>query len=222
LGRVMIYPSLLSADFSQLAKEIISVEKAGADGIHIDVMDGHFVPNITIGPVVVKSIRKVTKLPFWAHLMVEEPDKHIRAFQEVGVEGLFVHPETGQDMRYLSERIHKLGMQAGISINPETSVESIKGVLEYFEKIMVMIVHPGFGGQPFNVKMVPKITEIKRFISSWDHSPLIEVDGGINNQTAPSVVKAGADTLIAGSAIFCSRDPAGALKSIRRMVEAVH
>ena len=219
MRRIEIYPSILSADFSRLADQIAQVEKAGADGIHMDVMDGHFVPNISFGPVVVRSIRKTTRLCFWAHLMIENPNQYLEPFCKAGVEGIFVHPETGEDMAALSEQIHAMDMEAGVAINPETGIDVIEASLPHFERVLVMTVHPGFGGQSFMAEPLEKIITLKKRTASWSRPPLIEVDGGIDVQTAPPTVRAGADALVAGSAIFGTEDPAAALKAIRKAAE---
>ena len=219
MRKIAIYPSILSADFSRLREEILLVEKAGADGIHLDVMDGHFVPNISFGPVVVCSIRKVTNLPFWAHLMIEEPDKYLEVFKNCGVEGIVVHPETGKDISYLADRIHNLGLKAGVALNPETNIEVIENTLDQFERILIMTVHPGFGGQSFIPGPLKKITALRGIVASFSSPPVIEVDGGIDLRTAPRVVNAGADALVIGSAIFRTDDPASALVGIRNEVE---
>lgn len=219
MARIAICPSILDADFSCLAKEIQSVEMSGADCIHMDVMDGHFVPNLSFGPVVISSLRRVTQLPFWSHLMIEQPEKYIPLFYEAGSNGIYVHPETNTNIETLSDQIHNLGMEAGIVLNPETTVDSVKSIINQFERILVMTVHPGFGGQKFMHDMVNKIRVIRRLTSSWKQRPLMEVDGGINLETAPYVVGAGADILVIGSAIFGSGDPGKTLMQIRNKCE---
>jgi ribulose-phosphate 3-epimerase len=219
LRKIEIYPSILSADFSRLADQITQVEKAGANGIHLDVMDGHFVPNISFGPVVVRSIRKTTRLCFWAHLMIENPGQYLEPFHNAGVDGIFIHPETGDDITVLSEQIHGLDMEAGVAINPETGVDIIEASLRHFERILVMTVNPGFGGQSFMAEPLEKIIALKEITASWSRPLFIEVDGGIDVQTAPPTVRAGADALVAGSAIFGKDDPVAALNAIRKAAE---
>ena len=219
MRKIEIYPSILSADFSCLADQIAQVEEAGADGIHLDVMDGHFVPNISFGPVVVRSIRKTTRLCFWAHLMIENPGHYVEPFHKAGVEGIFIHPETGDDITALSEQIHALDMEAGVAINPETSIDVVEASLRHFERVLIMTVHPGFGGQSFMAEPLEKIITLNELAASWPRPPLIEVDGGIDVQTAPPTVRAGADALVAGSAIFGKDGPAAALNAIRKAAE---
>lgn len=221
MGKIAIYPSILSADFARLAEEISLIEEAGADGIHLDVMDGHFVPNISFGPVIIRSIRKVTSLCLWAHLMIEEPGKYLKVFRDAGVDGIIVHPEIEEDLKTLADQIHDLDIQAGVALNPESGIEMIEEVLDRFERILVMTVHPGFGGQSFIPEPLEKITALKRRITPWPHPPLIGVDGGIDVNTAPKAVRAGADVLIVGSAIFRADNPTSALQHIRREVEKV-
>jgi ribulose-phosphate 3-epimerase len=220
LGRIKIYPSLLAADFSCLAEQIRCVEEAGADGLHLDIMDGHFVPNISFGPVVIRSIRKITRLPFWAHLMIEEPEKYIEAFQRAGVEGIVVHAEIQSDLSSLAAQIHGLGLEAGVSLNPETGTELIKNVLDQFERIMIMTVRPGFGGQSFMETSLKKISALKDYMISMNTHPLFEVDGGVDVHTAGKAAQAGGDILIAGSAIFHDENPGKALHAIRLAAES--
>lgn len=215
MERIKIYPSVLSADFRCLAEQIRTVEDAGADGIHLDVMDGHFVPNITFGPVVIRWIRRLTRLSCWAHLMIMEPEKYIPAFHEIGMDGITVHPETGHDLSALSAQIQGLGMKAGLALNPETDASVIEPVLDRFERVLVMTVRPGFGGQAFMEDQVEKIRQLRRMTSSRAVPFEIDVDGGIDPGTAPVVVRAGASGLVAGSAIFSQPDPAKAMDAIR-------
>jgi len=221
LGRVAIYPSILSADFACLKEQLKSVERAGADGIHLDVMDGHFVPNLTFGPIVIQWLRKITTLPFWAHLMIEEPGRYIPEFHKAGVNGIYVHPNADRDPVDLATQIRQLGLQPGLAINPDEDIEPLAPLFKHFEHFLIMTVHPGFGGQEFMPEPVNHIKFIRSSTSDWPNPPHIDVDGGINVETAPKVVWAGADGLIAGSAIFGEPDPASALRTIRTVAETV-
>ena len=215
----MICPSLLSADFSKLAEEIRIVENNGADGIHLDVMDGHFVPNLTIGPMIVESIRKVTQLPIWCHLMIEEPEKFIQSFRNAGADGIYVHQEVKASFLSLLNLIRELGIESGAVINPETEFNSIKPYLEHLNRILVMTVHPGFGGQQFIVEQLEKIRDIRRVIDQSGYELFIEVDGGVNLETVSSVVEAGGDILAIGSAIYHNPEPGQMLKEIRKVAD---
>ena len=209
---IKIAPSLLSADFSCLGEEIRRVEAAGADMIHVDVMDGHFVPNITVGPVVVKHIRKVTRLPLDIHLMIENPQAYVDDFIKAGGDLITVHIETIgiAELSNVARRLKDKGVGRGISLNPSTPLEKIAGVLDMVDFVLVMSVNPGFGGQSFMPEAVPKIRELRRRFNGD-----IAVDGGINEQTAPQVIDAGANVLAAGSYIFGAQDPKTAMERIR-------
>ncbi len=216
-GRVIIVaPSLLSADFSRLADEIRSVERSGADMLHIDVMDGHFVPNITVGPVVVRHIRKVTKLPLDVHLMIEEPERFIQPFADAGSNLLTVHAEALTRAGFLRIRrsLRRRGIRCGISLNPGTSLARIEPLLGLVDFVLVMSVVPGFGGQAFIPSVLPKIRRLRE-----QYSGDIAVDGGINDRTAALAIKAGANVLAAGSYIFGARDVASAIERIRHAGE---
>jgi len=214
ISMVLVAPSILSADFSRLGEEIKEIEKAGADWVHIDVMDGHFVPNITIGPIVVSKIRKISNLFFDVHLMIENPEKYIESFSKAGADLITIHAEACEDKKTLIDKIKKLDCKAGISINPETSVDEIKDFIKDVDLILVMSVHPGFGGQSFISDVVPKIKEIRKIIDKTGKDIYLEVDGGINEKTAKIVKENGADVLVAGNYIF-SNEYKSAIKSLK-------
>lgn len=213
-----IAPSILAADFSRLGDEVRRVEEAGADLIHIDVMDGHFVPNLSMGPMIVKSLRKVTKLPFSVHLMVENPEPFIQPFIRAGADIVIVHIEAFRNLYHTIQAIKKLGKKAGIALNPPTPLCSIQYLLEDLEVILIMSVDPGFGGQSFMPNMLPKIKSAKQMIEEQALEIDLAVDGGVNKVTAPSVVEAGANVLVMGSAIFREDDVVAAITNIRKLV----
>ena len=206
-----IAPSILSADFANLAADIKKVERAGCDMIHIDVMDGHFVPNITVGPVVVGAIRRVTRLPLDTHLMIEDPERYLESFVKAGSDSLTIHAETcGRKTAALLKKIRALGVRSGVSINPATPLSKIDDYLAASDLVLLMTVNPGFGGQAFMRDVLPKIAKLRaRFNGD------IQVDGGINKDTAPEAVAAGANILVAGTAIFGSSDVTQAIKELR-------
>lgn len=203
---IKVAPSILSADFRNLEAELKKVEAAGADLIHIDVMDGHFVPNITIGPLIVKACRKATKLPLDVHLMIENPDRYIPDFAKAGADIITIHVEAAKNLEADIELIRQNNAAPGVVVNPGTPVESVFHVLDRVAMVLLMSVNPGFEGQKFMPEVLPKIRELKSLVVSRKLSVDIEVDGGINLQTAKEVVKAGANVLVAGSAIFYADD----------------
>jgi len=215
LKKVIVAPSILSADFADLKKELKRIKAAGADWVHVDVMDGHFVPNITIGAPVVKSLKKATKLPLDVHLMISNPEKYWKDFQKAGADIIVFHAETAQNSKKLLKAIKSSGSKAGISIKPKTSVSKIKPLLSLADLVLVMTVEPGFGGQSFMTGMVSKIKQLRKIIDEKKYKCLIEVDGGINAQTAKVCVSAGADALVSGNYIFSAVDMKNAVHSLR-------
>jgi len=202
--RVKLAPSILSADFARLGEQVAEATKAGADYIHVDVMDGHFVPNITIGAPVVASIRSWTDLPLDVHLMIERPEAHISQFAEAGADIITVHVEAASHLHRLVEAIKGLGVRAGVSLNPATPLSSLDEVLPLLDLVLVMTVNPGFGGQTFIGSMMDKISRLRKILDDRQLRVELEVDGGINVNTAPRVVEAGARVLVAGAAVFNS------------------
>ncbi|MBN1481055.1 ribulose-phosphate 3-epimerase [candidate division KSB1 bacterium] len=212
---VKMAPSVLSADFSRLGEQIMSVENAGADWIHLDIMDGHFVPNITFGPLIIAGIRKLTTLPLDAHLMIENADDYLESFSDAGVDQITVHVEACPHLWATIDKIHSLGRKAGVTLNPATPVSLLEPVLHKVELVLVMTVEPGFGGQQFIPEMLDKIVFLHDFKRQHALDYEIQVDGGINETTAPSVVKAGATVLVAGSSIFDAAHIADAFQRIK-------
>jgi ribulose-phosphate 3-epimerase len=210
-----IAPSILSADFAKLGEEITAVEKAGADYIHVDVMDGHFVPNITIGPLIVEAIRPVTKLPLDVHLMIDNPDQYIEAFAKAGADYITVHVEACRHLHRTIHHIKSFGIKAGVVLNPATPVNTIEHILKDIDMVLLMSVNPGFGGQKFIPEVLPKIRKVKEMADSIGKEIEIEIDGGVNSETARLCIEAGANVLVAGSAIYDQEDYAAAISLIR-------
>ncbi len=202
MAHTLIAPSILAADFSKLGEEVRAVDAAGADMIHVDVMDGHFVPNISIGPGVVKSIRPHTTLPFDVHLMIAPVDPYIQAFRDAGADIITVHPEAGPHIHRTLQAIRATGAKAGVSLNPGTPVEAVDPIIDLVDLILVMSVNPGFGGQSFIETALLKIEKLRRKIDATGRDIILEVDGGVNAKTAPSVIAAGATALVAGTAVY--------------------
>ncbi|MFP3124115.1 ribulose-phosphate 3-epimerase [Ectobacillus funiculus] len=212
---IKIAPSILSADFARLGEEIKDVEKGGADYIHVDVMDGHFVPNITIGPLIVEAIRPITSLTLDVHLMIEQPDRYIPEFAKAGADIITVHVEACPHLHRTIQLIRSFGIKAGVVLNPHTPVSTIQHVLEDIDMVLLMTVNPGFGGQSFIHSVLPKIQEVSRMVRERGLQVDIEVDGGVNVETARLCVEAGANVLVAGSAIYNEKDRAQAIRVIR-------
>ena len=213
--KILIAPSLLSADFGRLAEEIREVEKGGCDLLHLDIMDGHFVPNLTIGPPVVRSVRRVTKLPLDAHLMIEEPIRYVEDYRKAGADWITIHVEATDKVAKTLEAIAKLGAKVGISLRPKTPLEAILPFLSKLHLVLVMTVEPGFGGQSFMPGMLEKVRTLRSKFKG-----LISVDGGINAQNAADCLKAGADILVAGTAIFGEPDRTAAILNLRHALTA--
>ncbi|QRK09350.1 ribulose-phosphate 3-epimerase [Archangium violaceum] len=213
--RVLVSPSLLSSDFGRLAEEVRAVEAAGADWIHVDVMDGRFVPNITLGPVVVEAIKKAATRPLDVHLMIVEPEKYVEAFAKAGADVLTVHVEACTHLHRVLQQIRHAGAKPAVVLNPATPLSAVEEVLGDVEMVLLMSVNPGFGGQSFIAPTVDKVRRLRAMLDARGLSTHIEVDGGINAETARRVVDAGADVLVAGSYVFGSKDYAAAIRSLR-------
>ena len=203
---ILIAPSILSADGGRLSEEIAAVEKAGADWIHVDVMDGHFVPNITMGPGIISALRKTTKLPFDVHLMIENPENYIESFAKAGADIITVHVEAANHLHRMIDLIKKCGKKAGVSLNPTTPLTRIENIFRDIELLLVMTVNPGFGGQKFIENTLPKISRASQMLKGLPNKPLLEVDGGVNLQNIKSIVEAGAHVIVAGASIFGTSD----------------
>jgi ribulose-phosphate 3-epimerase len=215
----IISPSILSADFSRLGEEARAVEAAGADWLHVDVMDGHFVPNITIGPMVVKALRPHVSIPLDVHLMVAPVDPYLEAFREAGADIMTVHPEAGPHLDRTVKRIRELGAKAGVAFNPSTPPDTIQWMLDDIDLVLVMSVNPGFGGQSFIGAQVDKIARLRAMFDEAGRDIIIEVDGGITPETAPACLRAGANALVAGTAVFRG-GPSAYAANIRALREA--
>lgn len=212
---VKIAPSILASDFSKLGEEILKVEKAGADLIHIDVMDGHFVPNISIGPPVVKCLRKITKLPFDVHLMIDNADKYIDSFIDAGADIISVHMENNPHIHRTIQHIKKKGIKASIVLNPSTSLNTLEWILDDVDMVLLMTVNPGFGGQSFIEGMVEKVRELRKLLNMRGKKIDIEVDGGIDAENIYRVTEAGANVLVAGSTVYNAPDTAEIIRNLK-------
>ena len=216
----LIAPSILSADFSRLGEEVKAVERVGADWIHVDVMDGHFVPNITIGTLVVEAVKRVTELPLDVHLMIEDPDQYLEDFARAGSTLMTVQVEACVHVHRTIQAIKALDVKAGVALNPATPLSTIEWILEDVDLVLIMSVNPGFGGQKFIPQALQKIRDLKAMIRAKNPNVLIEVDGGINQETIQSAAEAGADVFVAGSAIFGSSDYGKAVRKLRSLIES--
>jgi len=213
--RILMAPSILSADFTRLGEAVELIAAGGADFIHVDVMDGHFVPNLTIGPPVVKALKRATDVPLDVHLMIDNADWTVQWYLDAGADWVTVHAEACDHLHRVLQTIKASGAKAGVSLNPGTPVETVRDVLGLADMVLLMSVNPGFGGQSFIPRVIDKTRELARMCAEEGASPLIQIDGGIDATTAPLVAAAGARCLVAGSAIYCAEDPVAAMQAIR-------
>ena len=213
-----IAPSILSADFSRLKDEIQAVEAAGADWLHVDVMDGHFVPNLTIGPVVVEWVRKVTKIPLDVHLMITDPDKYAPEFIKAGADWVSIHPDTCTNPNATLKKIHEIGAKASVAVNPDVPLEKVKDCFPDIDMILMMTVFPGFGGQAFIPDVLPKIEQVRKIIDERKLPIIVEADGGIKTDNIERVFRAGAEVIVSGSGIFKTPNYAGTIRQMRQAV----
>ena len=218
-GKPRIAPSILAADFGRLAAQVESVEQAGADWIHVDVMDGHFVPNLTIGPVVVEAVKRVTRLPLDVHLMIEQPERYVDAFVKAGAATVGVHVEACPHLHRTVGQIREAGARASVVLNPGTPASAVEAVLGDVDQVLVMTVDPGFGGQSFIDSMIPKIAELRSWIDERGLDVDLEVDGGISERTIGAAARAGADVFVAGTAVFGAPDRGEAIAALRRAAD---
>jgi ribulose-phosphate 3-epimerase len=220
MDRILVAPSLLAADFTRLGEETRAVEAAGADWLHLDVMDGHFVPNISFGPLVVKALRPLTAMPFDVHLMIAPVDPYLAPFAEAGADHISVHPESGPHLHRTLQAIRALGKKAGVVLNPATPIAAVEPVMDLLDIIMVMTVNPGFGGQNFIASQLPKIAALRRLIEASGRDIVLQADGGVTLATAGGALAAGADCLIAGTAVFGAADYRAAIAGLRAQAPA--
>ena len=215
MSEIRIAPSLLAADFSRLGEEVRAIEQAGADWLHLDIMDGHFVPNISFGPGLIKALRPHSKMPFDVHLMIAPADPYLAAFAEAGADLISLHPEAGPHLHRSLQTIRALGKKAGVVLNPGTPVDVLAHVMDLVDLILVMSVNPGFGGQSFISSQLSKIATLRRMITATGREIALQVDGGVTAKTAPDCIAAGADVLVAGTAVFGAPDYAAAITALK-------